>query len=119
MASTDYIKITHRELPYTTFDADNHLYENRTRSRSSCRREYEGVIKYVDINGRTKLAIRDKITDYIPNPTFGKVAVPGGAGYDVTKGGGGLRHRRRPASGRWSRCRASTRSSTPSRASSS
>ena len=34
--------------------------------------------------------MRDRITDYIPNPTFAKVAVPGGAGFDVTKGGGGL-----------------------------
>ena len=42
------------------------------------------------MGGRTKLAIRDKISDYIPNPTFAKVAVPGGAGYDVTKGGTGL-----------------------------
>ena len=90
MASTDYIKITHRELPYTTFDADNHLYENRDALTKFLPREYEGVIKYVDINGRTKLAIRDKISDYIPNPTFGKVAVPGGAGYDVTKGGKGF-----------------------------
>ena len=90
MASTDYIKITHRELPYTTFDADNHLYENRDALTKFLPREYEGVIKYVDINGRTKLAIRDKITDYIPNPTFGQVAVPGGAGYDVTKGGKGF-----------------------------
>jgi predicted TIM-barrel fold metal-dependent hydrolase len=36
------------------------------------------------------MAIRDKISDYIPNPTFARVAVPGGAGYDVTKGGSGF-----------------------------
>ena len=29
MTDTEYIQITHRELPYATFDADNHLYENR------------------------------------------------------------------------------------------
>jgi len=90
MVSTDYIQITHRELPYPTFDADNHLYENRDALTKFLPREYEGVIKYVEIGGRTKLAIRDKISDYIPNPTFGKVAVPGGAGYDVTKGGTGI-----------------------------
>ena len=44
------------------------------------------MIKYVDVNGRTKLAIRDRISDYIPNPTFGKVAAPGGAGMDITQG---------------------------------
>src|SRR4029077_11109971 len=90
VTSTEYIQITHRELPYTTFDADNHLYENRDALTKFLPREYEAVVKSVDINGRTKLAIRDKISDYIPNPTFGKVAVPGGAGYDVTKGGKGL-----------------------------
>ncbi len=90
MASTEFIQITHRELPYTTFDADNHLYENRDALTKFLPREYAGVVKYVDIEGRTKLAIRDRISDYIPNPTFGKVAVPGGAGYDVTKGGTGL-----------------------------
>src|SRR5207253_1263732 len=78
MASSEYIQITHRELPYTTFDADNHLYENRDALTKFLPREHEGIIKYVDIDGRTKLAIRDKISDYIPNPTFGKVAVPDG-----------------------------------------
>ena len=90
MTASDYIQITHRELPYETFDSDNHLYENRDTLTKFLPREYEGVIKYVEINGRTKLAIRDKISDYIPNPTFGKVAKPGGSGFDVTKGGGGF-----------------------------
>jgi predicted TIM-barrel fold metal-dependent hydrolase len=85
-----FIQVTHRELPYTTFDADNHMYENRDALTKFLPREYEGLIRYVDINGRTKLAIRDRISDYIPNPTFVKVAVPGGAGMDITKGGGGF-----------------------------
>jgi predicted TIM-barrel fold metal-dependent hydrolase len=86
VSSTEYIQVTHRELPYSTFDADNHLYENGDALTKFLPRDYEGVIKYVDVKGRTKLAIRDRISDYIPNPTFGKVAVPGGAGYDITKG---------------------------------
>lgn len=90
MSDTEFIQVTHRELPYTTFDADNHLYESRDALTKFLPREYEGVIKYVDINGRTKLAIRDHISDYIPNPTFGKVAAPGEAGMDITKGGGGF-----------------------------
>ena len=61
MSDTEYIQVTHRELPYTTFDADNHLYENRDALTKFLPREYEGAIKYVDINGRTKLAIRDRI----------------------------------------------------------
>jgi predicted TIM-barrel fold metal-dependent hydrolase len=90
LTDAGFIEVTHRELPYTTFDADNHLYENRDALTKFLPREYEGIIKYVDINGRTKLAIRDRISDYIPNPTFVKVAVPGGAGMDITKGGGGF-----------------------------
>jgi len=90
MAETEYIHVTHRELPYTTFDADNHLYENKDALTQFLPPEYEGVIKYVDVDGRTKLALRDHITNYIPNPTFAKVAVPGGAGYDVTQGGSGF-----------------------------
>jgi predicted TIM-barrel fold metal-dependent hydrolase len=83
-----YIEIVHRELPYSTFDADNHLYETRDALTKFLPRQYEGIVKYVEVDGRTKLALRDKITDYIPNPTFEKVAVPGGAGFDITKGGG-------------------------------
>lgn len=87
MADTEYIQVIHRELPYPTFDADNHLYENRDALTKFLPREYEGVIRYVEVDGRTKLAIKDKITDYIPNPTFAKVAVPGGANLDITKQG--------------------------------
>ena len=95
MSDTEYIQVTHRELPYATFDADNHLYENRDALTKFLPREYEGSIKYVEVDGRTKLAIRDQISEYIPNPTFGKVAVPGRLrAYDVTKGG-----RRRSAGG--------------------
>jgi len=90
MTNTEYIRVTHRELPYTTFDADNHLYENQDALTKFLPPEYEGVIKYVNIGGRTKLAIRDKISDYIPNPTFGRVAAPGEAGMDITSGGGGF-----------------------------
>jgi predicted TIM-barrel fold metal-dependent hydrolase len=86
--STEYIQVVHRELAYPTFDADNHLYETRDAFTKYLPPEYEGVIKYVEVNGRTKLAIKDRISDYIPNPTFARVAVPGGAGLDVTKGEG-------------------------------
>jgi predicted TIM-barrel fold metal-dependent hydrolase len=92
MTDSEYIQITHRELPYSTFDSDNHLYENRDALTKFLPAEYRGVIRYVDIDGRTKLAIQDRISDYIPNPTFNRVAVPGGAGFDITKGGEGFGH---------------------------
>ncbi|MGE0881137.1 MAG: amidohydrolase family protein [Acidimicrobiia bacterium] len=86
----DYIQVTHRELPYPTFDADNHLYETQDALTKYLPPRYQDVVKYVEVKGRTKIAIRNRITDYIPNPTFAKVAVPGGSGYDVTKGGSGM-----------------------------
>jgi predicted TIM-barrel fold metal-dependent hydrolase len=39
--------------------------------------EYAGLVKYVQVNGRTKIALRNVISDYIPNPTFEVVARPG------------------------------------------
>src|ERR1700759_650216 len=39
--------------------------------------ESAGLVKYVQINGRTKIALRNQISEYIPNPTFNKVAPPG------------------------------------------
>jgi hypothetical protein len=117
----EYIEVIHRELPYSSFDADNHMYETRDALTKFVPREYEGVIKYVDIDGRTKLALNDKISDYIPNPTFNKVAVPGGSGFDVTKGTTPSVMARCAGVGRencWP-CRVPTPSSTPSRGSNS
>jgi predicted TIM-barrel fold metal-dependent hydrolase len=78
----DLVYMRERRLPYPTFDADNHMYENRDALTQFIPKEFDGIIKYVDINGRTKLALRDQISDYIPNPTFNRVAVPGGYGRD-------------------------------------
>ena len=36
-----------------------------------------GAIQYVEVNGRTKIAVRGQISEYIPNPTFDVVARPG------------------------------------------
>lgn len=66
-----------RELPYPLFDADNHLYETEESLTKYLPEEYEGAIQYVKINGRTKIAIRGQISEYIPNPTFEVVAKPG------------------------------------------
>jgi len=90
MTVDEYIKVTHRELPFTTFDSDNHMYETRDALTKFLPKEYEGVVKYVDVDGRTKLALRNRISDFIPNPTFGKVAAPGAAGMDITSGGSGF-----------------------------
>ena len=66
-----------RVLPYPLFDADNHLYETEEALTRHLPKEYAGAIQYVQVRGRTKIAIRGVISDYIPNPTFEVVARPG------------------------------------------
>jgi predicted TIM-barrel fold metal-dependent hydrolase len=76
--SDAFVYMRQRRLPYPVFDADNHMYENRDALTKFVPKEYDGIIKYVDINNRTKVAFRDMISDFIPNPTFARVAPPGG-----------------------------------------
>jgi predicted TIM-barrel fold metal-dependent hydrolase len=80
--SDAFVYMRERRLGYPVFDADNHLYENRDALTKFIPPEYDGIIKYVDVNNRTKVAIRDVISDFIPNPTFARVAPPGGPAAD-------------------------------------
>ncbi|MEU6261332.1 amidohydrolase family protein [Streptomyces sp. NPDC047043] len=66
-----------RVLPYPLFDADNHLYETEEALTKFLPKQYAGAIEYVQIRGRTKIAILGQISEYIPNPTFEVVARPG------------------------------------------
>src|ERR1039458_308653 len=66
-----------RALSIPLFDADNHLYETRDALTKYLPERYKGAIDYVDVHGRTKIVVRGRISDYIPNPTFDVVARPG------------------------------------------
>jgi len=66
-----------RDVPYPLFDADNHLYETEEALTKYLPEKYRGAIEYVQVRGRTKIAIRGRISEYIPNPTFEVVARPG------------------------------------------
>ncbi|MER5516502.1 amidohydrolase family protein [Streptomyces sp. NPDC002763] len=66
-----------RALPYPLFDADNHLYETEEALTRFLPKQYAGAIEYVQVRGRTKIAILGQISEYIPNPTFEVVARPG------------------------------------------
>ena len=71
-------QLSHREdVPFPIFDADNHLYEPPEALTKFLPKEYKDFVQYVQINGRTKIAIRGHISNYIPNPTFEVVARPG------------------------------------------
>jgi predicted TIM-barrel fold metal-dependent hydrolase len=59
------------------FDADNHMYETREAFTKFLPERYKGVIKYVEVDGRTKIMVKGRISEYIPNPTFDVVARPG------------------------------------------
>jgi predicted TIM-barrel fold metal-dependent hydrolase len=75
MAKEDLM--TSRAVPYPIFDADNHLYETPDALTRYLPKEYETAIQYVQVKGRTKIAILGQISEYIPNPTFDVVARPG------------------------------------------
>ncbi len=66
-----------RQLDFPVFDVDNHMYETTDALTKHIDPAYAGVIDYVDVKGRTKITVKGQISDYIPNPTFSKVAAPG------------------------------------------
>ncbi len=66
-----------RELDFAVFDADNHMYETTDALTKFLPPEYSDVVRYVEVDGRTKIAVKGQISQYIPNPTFAKVAAPG------------------------------------------
>ncbi len=66
-----------RSLVFPVFDADNHMYETTEALTRFLPDEYAGVIDYVEVRGRTKITVKGQISDYIPNPTFDRVAAPG------------------------------------------
>jgi predicted TIM-barrel fold metal-dependent hydrolase len=68
MASTSGIPV---------FDADNHLYETQDAFTRHLPARYKNAVRYVNVDGRTKIAVGGMISEYIPNPTFDKVARPG------------------------------------------
>ena len=66
-----------RQLSFPVSDADNHMYETRDALTRHLPERYAGVIRYVEVDGRTKIAVKGKVSEYIPNPTFDRVARPG------------------------------------------
>ena len=82
-----------RELPYPVFDADNHFYEPKEALTQFLPEHRKGVIDYIDVRGRTKIMVRNVVSDYIPNPTFEVVARPGAQEEYFRHGSGGKSYR--------------------------
>ena len=64
-------------LDFPVFDADNHLYETEDAFTRHLPPAHKNLFRFVEINGRKKLVVRNAITEFIPNPTFEVVARPG------------------------------------------
>ncbi|WP_280435306.1 amidohydrolase family protein [Nocardia carnea] len=59
------------------FDADAHMYETADALTRYLPERYRQAVQYVRIGRHTRIAINGRITDFIPNPTFERVAAPG------------------------------------------
>ena len=59
------------------FDADQHMYETSEALTKHLPERYRKAVQFVQIGKRTRIAIMGQITEYIPNPTFERVAAPG------------------------------------------
>ena len=67
--------MTTRDL--AVWDADNHLYEAVDAFHRYLPERYRHAIQWVEIEGRTKLMIKGRLTDTIPNPTYEVIPTPG------------------------------------------
>jgi predicted TIM-barrel fold metal-dependent hydrolase len=83
MSDDQLFFVPDRQLAYPVFDSDNHMYENTDAFTKFVPPRYEGIVKYIqESDNRTKLAVKDRVTRAIPNPTFQRVAPPGGQIHD-------------------------------------
>jgi predicted TIM-barrel fold metal-dependent hydrolase len=64
-------------MTFDVWDADNHMYETVDAYTRYLPEKYSEALKYVDVNGRTKLQILGTITETIPNPTYEVIPTPG------------------------------------------
>lgn len=64
-------------IDYPIYDADHHYYEPPEAFLRYLPKEFTRDFQYVEVNGRTKLAVGGVLSDYIPNPSFSVVAEAG------------------------------------------
>src|SRR5579883_2132425 len=67
------------EFDHPVFDCDFHFYEGVDAFTRYLPERYKGLVRLANVDGRTKMIIRGRVSDYIPNPTFQVVAEPGSA----------------------------------------
>ena len=64
-----------RDAP--VFDADQHMYETGDALVKYLPASYEHAVQYAQFGRQTRIVINNRVTDFIPNPTFERVAAPG------------------------------------------
>jgi len=78
-----------RVLPYPVFDADNHFYEPKEALTQFLPDHRRASSTTSTSAARTKIMVRNVVSDYIPNPTFEVVARPGAQEEYFRHGSGG------------------------------
>jgi predicted TIM-barrel fold metal-dependent hydrolase len=62
---------------FPVFDADNHIYEVTAEVFDRLPARFRNDLQLVQVGRRWRVAVKGKITEFMPNPTFEKVAAPG------------------------------------------
>ena len=71
--------MSYSDFAHAVFDCDFHFYEGVDAFTRHLPSQYKGLVRLANVDGRTKMIIRGRVSDYIPNPTFEIVAEPGSA----------------------------------------
>jgi hypothetical protein len=77
------------------FDADQHMYETADALVKHLPKRYERAVQYAQFGRQTRIVINNRVTDFIPNPTFERVVAPGAH----EKFFAGMKHRGSDAAG--------------------
>ena len=59
------------------FDADQHMYETAESLTKYLPEKYSRAVQFAQIGRQTRIVINNRVNDFIPNPTFERVAAPG------------------------------------------
>jgi len=59
------------------FDADQHMYETPDALTKYLPEKYSRAVQFAQFGRQTRIVINNRVSDFIPNPTFERVAAPG------------------------------------------
>src|SRR5579859_544932 len=65
------------DAPWPLYDADQHYYEAEDAFSRHLEKAHRSAIRWVELDGRKRLLIGDRLFRMVANPTFDPVAKPG------------------------------------------